>query len=69
LTTGDELKLVFPQAGLPPEQVAGLSFTHFVLQPLDGPGRVEHTRQAVQYCLAHPQWRIGLQTHKLLDLR
>ena len=69
LTTGDELKLVFPQAALLPEAVAGLTFTHFILQPLDGPDRALHTRLAVQYCLDHPQWRMGLQTHKLLDLR
>jgi 7-carboxy-7-deazaguanine synthase (Cx14CxxC type) len=68
LTTGDELKLVFPQAGAEPERYAGLSFSHFFLQPMDGPDRVRHTAAAAAYCRAHPQWRLSLQTHKLIGL-
>lgn len=68
VTAGDELKLVFPQAEAPPERFAGLAFTHFFLQPLDGPDRAAHTKAAAAYCLAHPQWRLGLQTHKLIGL-
>lgn len=68
LTHGDELKLVYPQPEALPEQFAALAFTHFFLQPMDGPRREQHTRQAVAYCLAHPQWRLSLQTHKLLDI-
>lgn len=68
LRTGDELKLVFPQAELPPEEASGLDFQHFFLQPMDGPERVRNTELAVRYCLAHPQWRLSLQTHKLLGL-
>lgn len=63
---GDELKLVFPQVELPPDLFVGLSFTHFFLQPLDGPNRDAHAAQAVEYCRAHPQWRLSLQTHKLM---
>lgn len=65
---GDELKLVFPQQGLSPESVARWDFRLFYLQPLDGPQWELHTQQAVAYCLAHPQWRLSLQTHKYLGL-
>lgn len=68
-TSGDELKLVFPQAELPPHAFEGLDFRHFMLQPMDGPNQAQNTLAAVQYCLAHPRWRISLQTHKLLNLR
>lgn len=69
LQRGDELKLVFPQAGGEPERFANLDFRHFFLQPMDGPEVAAHTRAAVAYCLAHPQWRLSLQTHKLLGIR
>jgi 7-carboxy-7-deazaguanine synthase len=68
LMSGDELKLVFPQAGLDPARVEGLGFAHLFLQPMDGPSVSEHTKAAVEYCLAHPQWRLSLQTHKLLGI-
>jgi 7-carboxy-7-deazaguanine synthase len=66
---GDELKLVFPQAGVDPRQFEGLSFDHFLLQPKDGQRHDANTEAAVAYCLAHPQWRLSLQTHKLLGIR
>ncbi len=69
LTHGDELKLVFPQAGGAPEKYAGQGFRHFFLQPMDGPKRGLHTSQAAAYCLEHPHWRLSLQTHKLLGIR
>jgi 7-carboxy-7-deazaguanine synthase (Cx14CxxC type) len=69
LTAGDELKLVFPQDGADPVAFLALGFEHFLLQPMDGPEVAEHTRLAVAYCLAHPSWRLSLQTHKLLGLR
>jgi 7-carboxy-7-deazaguanine synthase len=69
LHRGDELKLVFPQPRGEPERFAALEFRHFFLQPMDGPNLAAHTRQAVAYCLAHPQWRLSLQTHKLLGIR
>ena len=67
--SGDELKLVFPQSGAEPEQFKHLAFHRFSLQPMDSPARDENTRAAVAYCLAHPQWRLSLQTHKTLGLR
>jgi 7-carboxy-7-deazaguanine synthase len=66
---GDELKLVFPQEGFGPEQFAGLGFRHFFLQPMDGPRRAINTELAVRYCMDHPQWRLSLQTHKILQIR
>ena len=69
LTRGDELKLVYPQAGGEPERYASLQFTHFALQPMDGPDIEANTAAALRYCLAHPQWRLSLQTHKSLGIR
>jgi 7-carboxy-7-deazaguanine synthase (Cx14CxxC type) len=66
---GDELKLVFPQPTAPPERFESLAFRRFILQPMDGPNLEANTRAAVAYCLAHPRWRLGLQTHKLLGIR
>ncbi len=68
LTQGDELKLVYPQATARPERFAGLSFPHFFLQPMDGPSQAENTKAAIAYCLAHPQWRLSLQTHKIMGI-
>jgi 7-carboxy-7-deazaguanine synthase (Cx14CxxC type) len=65
---GDELKLVFPQAGADPSQFENLRFTHFFLQPMDGPDREVNTAAALRYCLTHPRWRLSLQTHKLLGI-
>jgi 7-carboxy-7-deazaguanine synthase len=67
-TSGDELKLVFPQAGFEPTRFETLAFRHFFLQPMDGPDRVANTELAVQYCLQHPVWRLSLQTHKILGI-
>ncbi|MBM4199915.1 MAG: 7-carboxy-7-deazaguanine synthase [Gammaproteobacteria bacterium] len=68
LTQGNELKLVYPQADAPPERFAGLAFDRFLLQPMDGPDREKNTERALRYCLAHPLWRLSLQTHKLLGI-
>jgi len=68
LTRGDELKLVYPQALAPPERFSGLAFRYFFLQPMDGPEREANTARALAYCLAHPEWRLSLQTHKLLGI-
>lgn len=68
LTSGDELKLVYPQADAPPERFERLEFRQFFLQPMDGPDREANTRAALAYCLAHPGWRLSLQTHKLLGI-
>jgi 7-carboxy-7-deazaguanine synthase len=68
LTRGDELKLVYPQPDAPPERFAALDFRHFFLQPMDGVLKADATRRAVAYCLAHPQWRLGVQTHKVVGI-
>jgi 7-carboxy-7-deazaguanine synthase len=65
---GNELKLVFPQPKAEPERFEDLDFDHFFLQPMDGPDAAENTARALQYCLAHPQWRLSLQTHKILRI-
>ncbi|MXV36911.1 MULTISPECIES: 7-carboxy-7-deazaguanine synthase [unclassified Saccharibacter] len=67
-TSGDELKLVYPQEALPPSLFEAMDFAHFWLQPLDNENRLRHTEQAVRYCQAHPQWRLSLQTHKLIGI-
>ena len=67
--TGDELKLVFPQAGAKPEEFQGLAFRHFFLQPMDGPYRKANTDKALRYCLGNPLWRLSVQTHKFVGIR
>ncbi|MEO0982129.1 MAG: 7-carboxy-7-deazaguanine synthase [Pseudomonadota bacterium] len=69
-TSGHELKLVYPQAEpeAQPERFAALDFQHFFLQPMDAPERDENTARAAEYCLKNPQWRLSLQTHKLIGL-
>jgi len=66
--SGDELKLVYPQSGSDPVDFELLPFRHFFLQPMDGPDRAANTELALRYCLAHPQWRLSLQTHKFLGI-
>lgn len=68
VTSGDELKLVFPQERGEPERYRRLGFRHFFLQPMDGPELARNTRLALEYCLAHPEWRLSLQTHKMLGI-
>ena len=68
LRHGDELKLVYPQAGAPPEAFENLDFRFFFLQPMDGPQREHNTRVAMEYCLTHPVWRLSLQHHKMLGI-
>lgn len=68
LKSGNELKLVFPQPGAEPELFETLQFNHFYLQPMDGQRRKENTVLVWNYCLTHPQWKISLQTHKILGI-
>lgn len=68
LKKGDELKIVYPQSGIDPENHANLDFDFFSLQPMDGPKLKENIDLTVQYCLKHPQWRMSLQTHKFLGI-
>ena len=67
-TTGQELKLVYPQVGVDPARFEDLAFERFFLQPMDGDDRDAATAAAVAYCLAHPRWRLSVQTHKYLGL-
>ena len=68
LKEGHELKLVHPQPGAEPERYADLQFDHFFLQPMDSPQQAENIQACLKYCLAHPQWRLSLQTHKVLEI-
>jgi len=69
LDRGNELKLVYPQPGAEPERFERLAFDNFFLQPMDSPERARNTALATEYCLAHPQWRLSLQTHKIIGIR
>ena len=68
LRHGDELKLVYPQAGLHPDQIPLSGFSHFYLQPLDDANREKNLRDAINYCLQHPTWKLSLQTHKIMNI-
>ena len=68
-TRGHELKLVWPQPGLDPDELGRLDFEHFLLQPMDNPAQAANTQACIVYCQAHPQWRLSLQTHKVLEIR
>lgn len=68
-TSGDELKLVYPQAGVDPAAFEALSFSHFLLQPMDGPEQNANMVSAIAYCLQHPRWKLSLQTHKYMSIR
>lgn len=67
--TGQELKLVYPQAKAMPERFEALAFERFWLQPMDGPDQAANTAAAIEYCLTHPQWRLSVQTHKYIGVR
>ena len=68
LRKGNELKLVFPQRGIAPEDICDLMFDHFYLQPMDGPDREANTRKVIDYCLTNPQWQLSQQTHKIVGI-
>jgi 7-carboxy-7-deazaguanine synthase len=67
--SGNELKLVYPQRGITPQELERLDFDHFFVQPMDGPDVKQNTELAARYCLEHPRWRLSLQTHKMLGIR
>jgi 7-carboxy-7-deazaguanine synthase len=68
LTQGSELKLVYPQALAMPDRFTELDFKHFFLQPMDGILAKQNTQAAVAYCMDHPQWRLSIQTHKVVGI-
>jgi organic radical activating enzyme len=69
-TFGQELKLVYPQSEpeAQPENFVGMDFDNFYLQPLDDPHIEQNTHHALEYCLAHPRWKLSIQTHKVLGI-
>ena len=67
-SSGDELKLVWPQPGMDPVEFEGLDFGHWFLQPMDGERQRNNTAEVVRYCLAHPRWRLGIQAHKVVGI-
>mgnify|MGYP001428725275 CR=1 FL=1 len=69
VSSGDELKLVYPQENAWPESYESLDFNHFFLQPMDGPQFEANQRATIEYCLSHPQWKLSAQTHKLIGIR
>lgn len=68
ITSGHELKLVYPQPDCLPESLAHLNFEHYFLQPMDGPELSSNLKATIEYCLKHPQWRLSVQTHKLIGI-
>lgn len=67
--SGDELKLVYPQNYLDPEDLGPIDFRHYLLQPMDGPSAKENTELAIIYCKSNPRWQLSIQTHKILNIR
>ena len=69
-SSGNELKLVYPQleAEAQPANFIDMKFDQFFLQPLDDPDVEANTRLAIEYCLSHPQWKLSVQTHKILGI-
>lgn len=67
-TSGNELKLVYPQELAPPERFKNLDFDHFFLQPMDSPKQQQNIQATIEFCQANPQWRLSLQTHKLIGI-
>jgi 7-carboxy-7-deazaguanine synthase (Cx14CxxC type) len=67
-TSGDELKLVYPQPEAQPHEFEHLDFRNFFLQPMDGPDRERNSQLVVRYCMEHPKWRLSLQTHKIVGI-
>lgn len=68
VTKGNELKLVYPQKDVDPKRFEDWDFTHFFIQPLDNENQSRHVREAIEYCLDNPQWRLSLQTHKMIGI-
>ena len=66
---GNELKLVYPQAGVDPREFARWRFDHFFLQPMDGPNLTANTAAAVERCIQDGRWRLSVQTHKMVGIQ
>ncbi len=68
ITAGDELKIVYPQTGIDPQEFEKYDFSHYYIQPMDGPFLEQNTKAAIAYCKANPHWKLSIQTHKLLNI-
>lgn len=68
IDSGDELKIVYPQTGIDPHDFTNLDFSHYYIQPMDSPFRDQNTEAAIQFCKSHPQWKLSIQTHKILNI-
>lgn len=68
VVAGDEIKIVYPQTGVNPADFENFEYSHFYIQPMDSPLQAQNTEAAIQYCKAHPQWKLSIQTHKLLNI-
>ncbi len=68
VVSGDEIKIVYPQTGINPSDFENFDFNHFYIQPMDSPFQAQNTEAAIDYCKAHPQWKLSIQTHKLLNI-
>jgi len=64
---GNEIKVVIPQDGQPMDEYAALDFEHYLVQAMDGPLYATNLSLAINYCKAHPQWQLSVQTQKLLQ--
>lgn len=65
---GNEIKVVIPQDGQDMALYASLDFEHYFVQAMDGPDQKDNIRLAIEFCKQHPQWKLSLQTHKLLQI-
>ena len=68
VTTGDEIKIIYPQAGINPLDFEHLDYGHFYIQPMDNSFQDENTKAAIAFCKANPKWKLSIQTHKLLNI-
>lgn len=68
VTSGDEIKIVFPQKGIDPKDFESYQFKHFFLQPMDSEEQEDNTLKTIIYCKENPKWRISVQTHKILGI-
>lgn len=68
VTSGDEIKIVFPQSGIDPADFEKMNFTHRYIQPMDGPFQAQNTKASIDYCKKNPLWKLSIQTHKLLNI-
>jgi len=66
---GDELKMVWPQAGLDPAEIETWDFSHFLVQPMDCDDRHAAMQAAIALAMDRPRWRLTLQAHKIVGLR